>query len=326
MDGYVEVDGAVIAAIPAAVGKDGVEDGVVVEAKHGGTGKAADGEDNAVAAYHAGVVLGLARGLDVERELAVGYAVGGGVGIVEVVETGEGVSVASPGFGTAGRVAFDDGGVDNDGEVEVVDAVAVCDAVDDLVSVGTGGGIDAVVPSVVAAVFYANVSVDRGDYAEVEAVDMGAAAVDGCVVVDAGGSIGAVVPGVAATGGDGGEVGFDRGDGENNVEDAVAETGAGGSGDSVGIVAGGGVGVAAPGIGATGADDDLVRGIGSVDGQVEDKEGVVSGIDVVYHGVGGVCLLVDSPCEGFTCRKVVGDNGALGFDLGKGQRHAGNGQ
>ena len=36
-----------------------------------------------------------------------------------------------------------------------------------------------------------------------------------------------------------------------------------------------------------------------VDGEVEDEQRVVGGVDVVNHGVVGVCLPVN-PCEGST--------------------------
>ena len=299
VDGDVDGDGAVVASSPTTVGEHGVEVAALGEALGGGAYQGADGEEHVVAAFEGSVANGGAGSFDVEGDGAVGDAMGGAVGVEDAVDTALSVFVATPGLGGAGGIVDHGGAVDDDAEGELVEGVAVDFGVLNQVGVSAGGGEEGVVPVVVAAVAHNLVDVDGGNQIEVQHIDMGAVVGDDSVAVDTGLEEGVAFPYVLAAGVDGLGIGLGVGEGQRQVEDAVAKTGTDGGKDGVAIHACLGVGFTAPVVGAAGADDGLVGDEGVVDGEVEDEQRVVGGVDVVNHGVVGVCLPVN-PFEGST--------------------------
>ena len=264
------------------------------------------------------VGFGGAGSFDVKGDGAIGDAVGGGVGVEDEVNAGLGVGVAAPGLGSTGGVFNHGSRVDNDGEVEVVEGVAAGDGVLIKMGVVARGGEDGVEPMIVTAVGHLEVGVDGGDDAQIQSVVVHAIVrgiVDGVEVV-AGSGEGVAKPNVITAGVDGVVVGLGAGEGEVEVVDAVAFTRTDGSVNGVAVEAGEQILGTAPSEGAASAVDGLIVDVGVVDGEVEDEEGVVGGIDVVDHGVAGVCLTVGSPCESTTGCGIVGDNGALCVVLG----------
>ena len=278
VDGDIQVDGAVVASVPAVVDDSGVEDGVIGESLGCGAGERTDGEENAVAANHSGVGGGEAGRFDFEVDGVISDAVCGGVGVEETVDAGSGVGFAMPGLGGASGVDFHAGGVNHDGEVQGVECVAASDAVVSGEVVCTRCSVGGVVPGVVTAVFDILDSVHGRNDAEVEHVDVGAA-VDGAfdgdeggVGVDAGDGVGAVVPSIFTAGADTEGVGLLIADKEVERVDAIAVARGDVGENGVVVVAGVDVGVATPGVAATVNVGIVGVAEGGIDGQVEDKE------------------------------------------------------
>jgi len=190
------------------------------------------------------------------------------------------------------------------------------------------GGEDGVEPMVVTAVGYIGVFVYCGDDVEIQIIVVGAivGGVISGVVVDTRFGERIAMPDIISAGVYSLNIGLCVGECKVEVVDAVANARAEGGHNGVAIQTRLLIGGATPVVGTAGAVNRFIADERCVDRKVEDEKGVVGSINEMDYSVGGVCLTIGSPCVGSTSGGIEGDNGALCFVLGEGQRHDSNGQ
>lgn len=217
-----QVDGAVIASVQAVVEEECVPNGALTESLVSAARSRTDVEQDAVAACDSGIFGVGTRLSNGKGEGVDGHTMGGGVGVVYIVNTRSGESLTSPSFGATGFLFSHVGGVGYDVEGQIVDGVASYGGVGDSVGVDTAFGIGVAIPVVVATNINGFIDIQRGDNVQGEYVVVNAIVGSGGGGVVARVGISAVVPIVAATGRNSYGVVFNVGNGEHHVENAVA--------------------------------------------------------------------------------------------------------